>query len=67
MADIISIRSHPAWGYEPLPRTAGGNAAIIMFPGVRYERPAEMPAKSAKPSRSAKAKSGDRGKRKSQA
>lgn len=46
MADIISIRSHPSWGCEPLPRVRTDDAAIIMFPGVRYERAAETPVEN---------------------
>lgn len=38
MADIISIGAHQRSGYQP-PRADGPGAAIIMFPGVRYERP----------------------------
>ena len=67
MADIISIRSHPSWGYEPLPRSTREDASIILFPGVRYERPCDAPAEKAKQPRSAKEKPGSSSKRKSRA
>lgn len=67
MADIISIRSHPSWGSEPLSRIARGEAGIIMFPGVRYERTSETQSKKKQAAKAPQARTGEKGKRKSRA
>lgn len=55
MAAIISIRSHPHWG-ERRASAADTDAAIIIFPGVRYERPEDDDCEENEPQASAKDK-----------
>jgi hypothetical protein len=53
MATIVEFRSAPRRA-TPLPVSDGASADIVIFPGVRYERPPEPEtpkAKKGKPAR----------------
>jgi hypothetical protein len=55
MADVISISAHQRRGYQP-PHLSGAGATIILFPGVRYERPEDTTDEAGEPARSPKGK-----------
>ena len=49
MAAIISIHAHPRWGAQGAAAVTGSAASIIIFPGIRYERPKKDARRDAAP------------------
>lgn len=66
MADIISISAHFRKGYQPA-RSIEADAAIILFPGVRYERAKGDSGHADEQTHSPKGKARGEGRQKSQA
>lgn len=64
MADIISLNPHARRGAQITTRRSGPGAAVIIFPGIRYERPQDAACVKDGAPAAAKAKRGDAERRK---